>query len=508
MSGAYIYLRVSTAEQVDNYSLDTQERGCLEYCEREGLEVVHVYREEGESAKTPNRPELKAMLNACAIDGRRRGITTVVVFRVDRLARAVEDYAAIRGVLASQGISVRSVGESLDDSPAGKLVENLLAAVAQFDNDARAARTIEGMKEALRRGRWVWREPLGYLRADRGDAPVSMVPDPERASLIRHGFEAVASRRLTKIEALDELTNLGLVTRRGKPLSPQAFGKMLTNVLYIGRIVKPEWDIDVEGDFEPLVEPDLFSTVQEVLHGRAPAKSSRAHDNPDFPLRRVVRCSQCSSPLTGSWSTGRSRRYPYYHCPKKGCGGSNVRKERLEELLVNRLGEMSLRAEMLDLVGAVVKDAWKERVHTSEAAQKALTARLRRVVKKRDTLVDAYLEGRGIDQATFERQTKRLDNDEAELRNRIDVVRPTEVNLTRAIDLAQAMLVDLPRCWNRLEPQHRPRFITALYPAGLIYEDGTIGTAENPWWMTTSAAIAAEKMASVPPTGFEPVLPA
>ena len=186
MSGAYLYLRVSTAEQVDNYSLDTQERGCLEYCEREGLEVVHVYREEGESAKTANRPELQAMLNDCAIDGRRRGITTVVVFRVDRLARAVEDYAAIRGVLASQGISVRSVGESLDDSPAGKLVENLLAAVAQFDNDARAARTIEGMKEALRRGRWVWRAPLGYLRAAR-DAPMSMVPDPDVASLIRDG---------------------------------------------------------------------------------------------------------------------------------------------------------------------------------------------------------------------------------------------------------------------------------------------------------------------------------
>ena len=79
---------------------------------------------------------------------------------------------------------------------------------------------------------------------------------------------------------------------------------------------------------------------------------------------------------------------------------------------------------------------------------------------------------------------------------------------TRAIDLAQAMLVDLPRCWNRLEPRHRPQFITALYLAGLIYEDGTIGTVENPWWMATSAAIATEKMASVPPTGFEPVLPA
>lgn len=130
MSGAYIYWRVSTAEQVENYSLDTQERGCLEYCERNGLDVVRIFREEGESAKTANRPELRAMLNACANEARRAGITTVVVFQVDRLARAVEDYTAISGALVSQGIRVRSVGESFDDSPAGKLVENLLAAVA------------------------------------------------------------------------------------------------------------------------------------------------------------------------------------------------------------------------------------------------------------------------------------------------------------------------------------------------------------------------------------------
>lgn len=180
MSGAYVYLRVSTAEQVENYSLDTQERSCFEFCEREGLDVVRVFREEGESAKTANRPELKAMLNACATDGRRAGISSIVVFRVDRLARAVEDYAAISSALASLGIRIRSAGESFDDSPAGKLVENLLAAVAQFDNDARSARTVEGMKEALRRGRWVWRAPLGCVRGDR-DSPMSMVPQPDVA---------------------------------------------------------------------------------------------------------------------------------------------------------------------------------------------------------------------------------------------------------------------------------------------------------------------------------------
>ncbi len=508
MSSAYVYVRVSTAEQVENYSLDTQVRACLEFCDREGLDVVRIFREEGESAKTANRPELQAMLNACATEGRRTGITAVVVFRIDRLARAVEDYAAISGALVGLGIRVRSVGESFDDSPAGKLVENLLAAVAQFDNDARSARTKEGMKEALRHGRWVWQPPLGYIRTA-AEVPMSMIPDPEVAPLIRHGFEAIASRRLTKIEALDELTDLGLVTRKGRPLSPQAFGQLLRRVIYTGRILKPEWGIDVEGDFEALLDPDLFQAVQDVLDGRAPTAASRVRDNPDFPLRRVVLCGRCHSPLTGSWSTGRSRRrYPYYRCPQKGCRGTNVRKERLEDLLVDRLDEMSLRPEMLDLLGAVVEDAWEERVKTAKAAEKALTGRLRDVERRRDALMDAYLDGRGIDQRTFEQQKQRLSNDEAELRNRLATARPSGASLPRAIDLAQAMLLDLPRCWNRLEPEHRPHFLAALYPAGLTYEDGTIGTVEIPWWIGNSEATEGRGEGLAPPTGFEPVLPA
>ena len=59
---AVIYVRVSTAEQVENFSLETQRRACEEYCEREGIEVDSVFVEKGESAKTTNRPQLQNLL--------------------------------------------------------------------------------------------------------------------------------------------------------------------------------------------------------------------------------------------------------------------------------------------------------------------------------------------------------------------------------------------------------------------------------------------------------------
>ncbi|MEQ1907594.1 MAG: recombinase family protein, partial [Vicinamibacterales bacterium] len=57
MVGAVIYIRVSTKEQTENLSLPTQLRACEEYCRREGYEVLERFREEGESAKTADRPQ-------------------------------------------------------------------------------------------------------------------------------------------------------------------------------------------------------------------------------------------------------------------------------------------------------------------------------------------------------------------------------------------------------------------------------------------------------------------
>ena len=63
---AVIYVRVSTLDQVENYSLETQTKACRDYCRRHSIEVDRVFREEGASAKTAARPELSNLLEYCA----------------------------------------------------------------------------------------------------------------------------------------------------------------------------------------------------------------------------------------------------------------------------------------------------------------------------------------------------------------------------------------------------------------------------------------------------------
>ena len=100
------YYRVSSKEQVDNYSLSTQEKFCRELSERDGYSVLEIWREEGESAKTANRTQLQLMMRFAEKNKKR--ISRLVVYKVDRLSRDTADYLAIKTFFNKLGISLVS----------------------------------------------------------------------------------------------------------------------------------------------------------------------------------------------------------------------------------------------------------------------------------------------------------------------------------------------------------------------------------------------------------------
>ncbi len=150
MIGAVIYVRVSTKEQTENLSLPTQLRACEEYCRRQGYEIRERFKEEGESAKTTDRTELQKLLKYCRAN--KGKVHFVVVYNLTRFAREKYDHFALRAHLKSLGISLRSATEPIDDTSTGKLMEGVLAAFAQFDNDVRSERTPRW--HARRPGAW------------------------------------------------------------------------------------------------------------------------------------------------------------------------------------------------------------------------------------------------------------------------------------------------------------------------------------------------------------------
>ncbi len=318
---AAIYTRVSTKDQIEGYSLDSQEKICRTYCDKQEWKVIRLFQEQGESAKSADRTELIKLLDYC--QSNKGKVDVVLVYKLDRVARNLADHTAIRASLARNNIVLRSATETIDDSSQGRFMENIFAAVAQLDNDVRGERSREGLKEKVRQGHWAWKAPLGYLNTSSG-----LIVDKEKAPLVQKAFELYAQGNVTIKDLAKKMNSWGLRTDKGKKIIPQSVVKMFQNKLYIGVLCVKKWGETIEGMREKLVDPDLFYQVQRVREGKGNVAAPRNTNNPDFPLRNILKCSSCKKPLTGSWSKGRHNRYAYYHCV---CGAVRVARKAMEE---------------------------------------------------------------------------------------------------------------------------------------------------------------------------------
>ena len=148
------------------------------------------------------------------------------------------------------------------------------------------------MKAALELGRWTFLAPIGYINVPRTYGK-SLIPDPERAPVVQQIFRDFATGRFTKQELLDEMTRRGLKTRKGLPVSSQAFSTMLQNKLYVGIVEAPGYGVvGKRGDFDPLIPDDVFYRVQAILAGRVHTTGPHQRRRPEFPLTGVhqMRC--------------------------------------------------------------------------------------------------------------------------------------------------------------------------------------------------------------------------
>ena len=309
MTAAAIYIRVSSEMQLDGHSLDAQERLCREYCQRHGLAITSVYREEAESASSNDRPEFQRMLGDA-----RAGVFAAIVFNHTwRFSRSIDD-AALMARLERTGVQLISTTESIDTkTPGGRLQRNITLAIGQHYLDQLRAETTRGKRErALQGYSNASHPPFGYVRvSDRQNAP-----GPE-ADTVREMFERYATGAYSDVEIAGWLNAQGKRTSGHwghRPFSKDTIRAILINPYYIGmvgyrgltdretetgqraRASKRAWQW-IPGKHEPLITPELFDRCRAVRAergsryvGRRPSKSHI------YVLPKLARCARCGGP--------------------------------------------------------------------------------------------------------------------------------------------------------------------------------------------------------------------
>jgi DNA invertase Pin-like site-specific DNA recombinase len=147
-----------------------QLRELREYATRRGWDIIGEYIDQGVSGSKESRPEL----NRLTADAHRRRFDAVLVWKIDRYGRSLKHLVNALADLAAYGVAFVSIGDNLDlSTPAGRLMFQIIGAMAEFERALIQERVRAGMRNARAKGTRLGRPPvlvntseLARLRAD------------------------------------------------------------------------------------------------------------------------------------------------------------------------------------------------------------------------------------------------------------------------------------------------------------------------------------------------------
>lgn len=433
-----IYTRVSTLEQAEtNHSLDSQASKLAAFADQQGYMVARQYVDGGHSGATRDRPDLTRLL----ADARAGLFDSVLIYRLDRLARSTYLAYSLIQELADAGVGVRSYSEPQIDSttPMGKVSLGVTAIFAELERDTFMQRSRDGTRKAVEKGLYSGGiTAYGYTTQDKR----LVIHEPE-AEVIRMIFGWCVEHGWSNIRIAEELTSLKIPTRyrlagrgvRGKATATfwraGAILRILKNTTYRGeyRYGKRNAKAGQPGAHgitmaaaPAIVSPETWEAAQITLsRNRLIAPRNAKHT---YMLRSLIRCGACGRTYIGT----RGRGGYWYACNGRVLRGSTPKAHRCLNPYVRG---PDLEEQVWAYITAVLRDP----AHALEQLPESLIPAevphvekaLRAAQASRARLTDLYLDASGgMTKSDYLTRLATLDEETATLEARLTELRDVE----------------------------------------------------------------------------------
>ena len=438
MKTAVIYARYSSSNQTEQ-SIEGQLRVCHQFAETEGILILDSYIDRAMTGTNDNRADFQRMIK----DSAKREWDYVIVYKLDRFSRDKYATAVYKKALKDNGVKLLSATERIPDTPEGIIVESLIEGMGQFYSEELSQKVRRGMNESRQKGQFTG----GFLIYGYKIEEKKVVVDHEKAEVVRYIFEQYSLGVYVK-DIIDVLTERGIYNR-GKPFARNTVYNILKNEKYSG--IYRYKDQVFENIYPAIVPMDIFERVRAKMNANKYGKRST---DVVYLLRQKIRCGYCGQPIsaeTGTSETGVVRRY--YKCysrkSRKGCKKSMIRKEYLENLVLDTVINELSKPKTLEFI---VKEllAEQERFIKEHSMLNMLLRELRQVETSLENIVAAI--ERGVVTNTTTKRLKELEERQEDLNRQIliertrNVFRVSEADIRAyyksALALEAQMLID------------------------------------------------------------------
>ena len=396
----YTYTRVSTAMQIDGYSLDAQKARMKAYADFNDYQIVGEYEDAGKSGKSiEGRASFCRMMDD--IKAGKDGISYVLVFKLSRFGRNAADVLSTLQIMQDFGVNLICVEDGIDSSKdAGKLMISVLSAVAEIERENIRIQTMEGRIQKAREGRWNGGfAPYGYRLVD-GRLEIN----EEEAPAIRTIFDQYVNTNIGTTGLAKYLENHGIhkiQRQNGKnPLfASSTIQKILKNPVYCGKIafgrrrtekvkgtrneyklVEQESYLLVDGLHEGLVSEEVWQAAQVKMKATAQKYElvSRRKTDRVHLLSSIVKCPVCGAGMYGNKSIKKRpdgtkyKDFYYYGCKHRGMQRGykcTYSKQIQEEVLDGAVAEVISKLVSNPKFAAMMQEKINMKVDTTAIEQ-------------------------------------------------------------------------------------------------------------------------------------------
>ncbi len=399
----YTYTRVSTAMQIEGYSLDAQKNRMKAFAEFNNYEIVHEYEDAGKSGKSiEGREQFNQMMKD--IKSGKDGVSFVLVFKLSRFGRNAADVLSTLQVMQDFGVNLICVEDGIDSSKdAGKLMISVLSAVAEIERENIRIQTMEGRIQKAREGRWNGGfAPYGYDLADG-----RLIINKAEAEAIRIIFDKYVNTNMGSTGVSKYLENHGIskiARKNGKnPLfDANLIRKILKNPVYCGkiaygrrktekvhgtrneyRIVEHDDYLLVDGLHEAIVSTKLWDAAQIKLTAQAKKyEKVNVGNNRIHLLSGIVKCPICGAGMFGNKSVKykadgtKYKDFYYYGCKHRDMSRGHkcyYKKQINEELLDAAVAEILTKLVSRPKFASMMQEKINMKVDTSAIDQEIYT---------------------------------------------------------------------------------------------------------------------------------------
>ncbi|WP_372624702.1 recombinase family protein [Falsiroseomonas sp.] len=279
-----VYTRKSSEEGLDMEfnSLDAQREACEAYIASQRAKgwvlVRDRYDDGGISGGTLDRPALKRLV----ADIQEGLVDVVVVYKIDRLSRALLDFSKLVEVFDANQVTFVSVTQSFNTTTSmGRLTLNILLSFAQFEREVIGERIRDKVAASRKRGMWMGGfVPLGYDVRER-----KLVVNDAEAALVQRIFQGfVEMESCTKL--VRTLRAEGATTKRGRTLTKSDVYRILRNRVYLGEAVHK--GTAYPGEHDAIVTQAQWEAVHAVLQVSPRVRVNRTRCETPALLRGLI----------------------------------------------------------------------------------------------------------------------------------------------------------------------------------------------------------------------------